>query len=190
MERVNKIQEVAQGLGVFDVKTLAEIFSSFGWWAKGQSSKVNTKKYLDALTEQGKLERGDGFYRVKGSRSDYKEHARKVSECLAELWKLPGIRPLIKKESPFSNGLRPDAVILLIQQDKGLCILLEVANTETDEYLQAKINELKRNQELIKTELTQLLGYKVPDFILAVKGKEIKGVMPFKTLIQTLKEEK
>jgi hypothetical protein len=128
------------------------------------------------------------YYRIKGCRSNYKSHAQKLSADLGEFFKIPFIKPVIKREVSFSNGLRSDAVILLIQQDKGLCIILEVCNTEMDSYFQSKVNELRRNRELILSELTQLLGYPIQHFILAVEGKRIEGVWELSKLIQILRE--
>jgi len=49
MDKYKLIKEVAESIGVFSVNIIAEIFSSpaFGWWAKGQSARVNVKKFLD-----------------------------------------------------------------------------------------------------------------------------------------------
>lgn len=189
MDKFKSIQEVASSLGVFSVNLMAEIFSSppYEFWAPGQSAKVNVKKYLDALVEQGKLERCDGFYRVKGSRSEYKDHARKLSECIGEFFKIKKIKVIAKREIPLSNGLRADAVILLIKDIKGLCAVLEVCRKEADQYFQAKLNEWERFNA--HDELARLFGYEIPHYILTVEGKEVKGIIRFQDLIQILKEE-
>ena len=109
MERDHIIQDVAESLWVFSVNLIADIFSSpaFGWWAKGQSSRVNVKKFLDALVEQGKLERCDGFYRTKGSRSEYKSHAKRSASVWPNFGSSRGSGPSSRGRflCPTASGL-------------------------------------------------------------------------------------
>ena len=133
------VKQIAEALKVTDALTVGEILYARKVYSNLQSARVNAQKKLDKLVAEGLLEKGSGFYRVPGCKSEFKEHAQLITKTLAEVLKLP-ITSIIHREVVIPEvGLRSDAIVLLTKDNQGLCLILEVMNHEPPEYLQMKL---------------------------------------------------
>jgi hypothetical protein len=90
-------------------------------WAAGTSSVNNSDKTCKNLVGYNHLEKGDGYYRIKGCESEYKPHARKLTESLIDILKLNFQTKIFREHSIEEKGLRPDAIVFLTHDGKGLC---------------------------------------------------------------------
>ena len=158
------VATLLQALKIADTLTVGEILQAKGLYSTLQSARVNAQKKLNELVAQGALERGHGFYRTVGCKSEYKEHSALLTKALAELFKLPDVEPIIYREITIPEvGLRPDAICLLTKDNQGLCLVLECLINETETYYEMKQNTWK-NWSRATDYLSQLVGFKIPHF--------------------------
>lgn len=156
------VSEIIQSLHIADALTVGEILHSKGVYSTLQSARVNAQKKLNELVALEQLIRGDGYYRTPDCRSQYKEHARLITQTLSEVLKLP-LNSVIHREISTPVGLRPDAIILLTKDNRGLCLILEVVNHETEAYLEQKINTWNNWPEAGEF-LSKLFRYRIPHY--------------------------
>jgi hypothetical protein len=157
------VSEVISALKIADALTVGEILHAKGVYSTLPSARVNAQKKLNELAALGKLERGNGFYRVIGCKSEYKEHAQLITKALAEILKLEVQSTIFREITIPEVGLRPDAICLITKDNQGYCMILEVMNNETPEYLQSKIN-VWENWQRDTQFLSQLFKYKIPHY--------------------------
>jgi hypothetical protein len=169
MAREEEVMLIIQQLTILDDKTVGDIMASRGVWTAGQSARTNSGKALKNLAELRKVERCDGFYRLPGCKSEYAEHARLLTQILAELIK--SYQAVIKREHTIPDkGLRPDAICLITHDNFGLCLIIEAMHNETEEYFQKKAHIWESWEDSLGY-LSHLFGYKIPHFdIVAVKS--------------------
>ena len=126
------------------------------------------------------------YFRIPGCRSHGGEHAIEVSKSLAEIIKLD-LDYVIKREPTIQSvSLRPDSIVLLKKSDKYLCFILEICCAETESYLSMKINTL-RGCENVKEELSELVGVKVQEFDIVVKGKDMDETCEFNQYLENIR---
>ncbi|RJR18186.1 MAG: hypothetical protein C4581_06620 [Nitrospiraceae bacterium] len=184
MLREKLLFTVIQSLKILDAKLLGEIYYKQGLYNSVHSGRTNAQKHLNRLHSEGKLERIGKYYRVKGCRSEGGDHSLKLSEALTEILKITGIQPVIFRETKTPLNLIPDAMVLLIKDGKGLSFILEVANEETDNYLQSKVNDW-RAWRAAKEYLSDLFKYQIPHFDIVVKGDYVPdGCYPFASYLK------
>jgi len=171
-------------LKISDPQTIADIIVArkLATWTAGHSARVQAQKQLNSLSDLGKITKCTGFYRALDCKSEFSAHSRLLTQALAQILKTP-YNPVIYREHTFTNGLRSDAVILLKNNTKACCFILEVCHTETYEYLKGKYDEWLR-WEGSKNALTQLFGYKIPHFGFVVEGKETGFSTPLKEVLK------
>ena len=158
-----QVSEILQSLRIADPITVGEILLAKGLYSTLQSARVNAQKKLNQLVAQGALERGHGFYRALGCKSEYKEHSQLLTKTLAELFKIPA-KPIIHREITIPEvGLRPDAICLITKDNQGLCLILECLINETESYYAMKENTWN-NWDGATDYLSQLFGYSIPHF--------------------------
>ena len=90
MNRETEVMAVMQTLVVATDKDVGEVMAARGYWAEGQSARVNSVKILKKLSELGQVERCDGFWRLRGNRSEHKAHSQMLTRILVDLLKLEG----------------------------------------------------------------------------------------------------
>ncbi|MCL5423380.1 MAG: hypothetical protein M1461_13070 [Nitrospirae bacterium] len=158
------VSEVVSVLKITDAVTVGEILLARKIYSNLQSARVNAQKKLNDLVALRQLERGDGYYRVPGCQSEYHDHARLLSKCIAEILKVHTTVPAIHREHTIPEiGLRPDAIVLLTKDNLGYCFILEVLINETDEYLRQKYNAWHLWENSL-AYLSKLFGYHIPSF--------------------------
>ena len=173
-------------LRISDSLTVGEILHSKGLYSNPHSARVNAQKKLNELVAIGKLERGNGYYRTPDCKSEYGDHARALTKTLTEVLKTDS-HPLIHRELYIPEvSIRPDAVILLTKENQGLCFILEVALTETEEYLTQKIN-IWKNWAGASVFLSGLFNFKIPHFDIVVEGETVPdGAFEFNSYLEEI----
>jgi len=159
-------------LVIADTKTIADLMVHKGFWKTG-NPYANSYKYLRELTQLDKLVKGEGYFKLPNCKSEYAEHAQLLTQALALIIKTP-YEPVIYREKTIDEvGLRPDALVLLKNADKGRCFILEVVNNELPMFLEKKKNAWETWQDDLDY-LSRLFGYKIPhyDFVTSETLKE------------------
>lgn len=171
-----------QQLKIADAKTIGDILFAQGKFSNSHSARVNAQKHLNNLVDLGKIERGDGFYRV-GTKSEYGEHARLLTAHLAQILSVKSITTVIYREAEIPIGFRADALVFCQRENMGICFVLEVAHNETHNYLRRKADAW-RAWKGAKNYLTQVFNTPIHSYGFVVSGREIG--YPFHKLLTKL----
>lgn len=184
MAHEEAIYGLMEALVIADKHTIGELMAHYEIWNAGTSAVNNSYKALNFLVDQGKLEKGDGYFRLLGCKSEYKEHAQLLTKALAEILK-PNYLTIILREPTLDEiGLRPDAIVFLTKEDKGLCFILEVCNNEFPEYLTQKVNAW-RGWDGAAEKLSELFGEDIKEFDIVVAGDiEAEGTFNFNAYME------
>lgn len=176
MAHEETIFELMEGLVIADKHIIGDLMAHKNIWTAGTSSINNSYKALNNLVDAGKLEKGDSsYFRLKGCKSNYCEHAQLLTKALADILKFNYTTKIFREHTIAEKGLRPDSLILLTRVNEGICFVLEVCNNETPEYLQQKINTWNAWDGATEY-LSQLFGVKIPHFDI-VKSDDLKTYM-------------
>ena len=172
MAHEEKIYDWMKELVIADKHIIGDLAHHEGLYREGVSSVNNATKSLNNLVDQGKLERGDGFYRLPGCKSEYATHAKILSHALKAILKL-GYQTKIIREPFIDNlALRPDAIIFLTKGDQSLCFIIEITLEERLEYLLQKIHAWGQFPEA-EAKLSELFKEDIKDFDFVVSGDQI-----------------
>lgn len=179
----NIVLHIFKSLHIASDKVIGDILVTRGLvsWSAGTSARNNTRKLLKTLD----LEEGNGYFRIPGCKSEYCDHAKALTEYLAEILKITDAE--IFREHTLPINLKPDALVLAQKDGKKSCFILEVALNETPEYLEMKYNAWLQWKEA-KTYLSDLFKVKIPHIGFVVAGKEGKYTT-FQQLTDFLKGE-
>lgn len=160
LELVEKLMRLLVIAGAEEVGML---LSAMGLYAAGVSARNNAAKILKWLVDLRRLETGPGYYRVPGCKSEYGEHARLLTLAILKiLIKYPN--SLINREITISEvGLRPDALVLLVNDKLACAFVLEVLNNEREAYFQEKVRKWNEWPGALPF-LSQTFGCDVPHF--------------------------
>jgi len=188
MAHEETIYEMMQRLVIADKHIVGDVAASWGIWSEGTSTVNNSYKGLNYLVDAGKLIKGNGFYKLLDCKSEYKEHSQLLTKAIAEILKIERHAQIFREHNIEEKGLRPDAIVFLTRNSKGLCFFLEVCNNETPEYLQAKINTIKHWPEA-KDYLSNLFKTKIKEFDIVVSGNLLSDdAIGFNTFLEEFKK--
>ncbi len=169
MAKEEEVLKIMEALVVATDRDVGEVMAARGHWAAGQSARVNSVKILKKLSELGNIERCDGFWRLRGSKSEHGAHSRMLTKALVELLKLDGMEAVeIYREHYAPNDRRADALVLLKKAGKGFCFLLEVVHEEKEEYLKGKIRSWREWEDATEY-LANLFKVNIPYFEVIVQ---------------------
>lgn len=186
MAHEETVMELMNQLVIADKHIIGDLMAHKGIWTAGTSAVNNSYKILT----NSDLERGDGWFRIKGCQSEYKEHARLLTKALAEILKLNLTTKIFREPTLKDVGLRPDSLILLNKNNLHLCFILEVCNNEFPEFLQQKINAWSQWGGALET-LSRLFETKamIQAFDIVVSGDiSAEGAFEFKNYIEEVKK--
>jgi hypothetical protein len=160
-------------LHVADKHVIGDLMVHLGArWTRGPSSSNNSQKWMIKGSELGLLERCNGFFRLPGCRSNYKEHAKLLTWALAEILKFPSTEATIFREHSLPIGLRPDALIFLRKKSVGRVFYCEIVNNESQNYLNQKFNAFDSWSGSLPYLSNLFGGYKIPHYEYLVVGRE------------------
>lgn len=183
------VSRIIQPLLIADPLSVGAIlFSIYPSRYKNQhSARVQAQKALNELVSLGKLERGKGYYRVPGCKSEFKEHARLLTQALTEIIIINPTAVIHREVVIPEISLRPDAAVLLTKEGQGRCFILEAVNNETELYLNQKITALRTWKNSL-TFLSRLFKYRIPHFDIVVSGESaVGGTLPLKSYLEEVK---
>ncbi len=183
MAHEGTVLTIMQALKIATKHQVGEIMATKGIWKAGVSATNNADK---VLSKHDQIEKGGGWYRLKGNRSEFKDHARALTQALVEILKLNLDYKILRESEIKELGLRPDAVVLLTRGDKALCFILEICLDESEDYLRQKINAWK-HYERGKEVLSEMLGKSIKAFDIVVSGQEAEGAFEFNSYLEALK---
>jgi hypothetical protein len=140
-------------------------------WKPGPSATNNAYKLLKELADTGQLTRHTGYFSLPGCKSDWKNpHVRLLSEALVNILKTYPQSVAHREIHVPQIGVRADSIILIKNQNMGLCIVLELLVTETNP--EHKIHTWEGWEGSLEY-LSRLFGVKIPSFsIITAKGGE------------------
>lgn len=180
MAHEDLVFSLMQGLVIADKHVIGSIMAHKKIWTPGVSDVNNSSKALNNLSDLGKLEKGDKFYRIVGCQSNYGIHAKLLTVCLSEIIKLDYQTKIFREKTISEIGLRPDALVLLTKNNQALCFILEVCHNEFPQFLQQKVNTW-RSWENALPFLSQLFETKIKAFDIVVAGDMVaEGTFNFK----------
>lgn len=147
-------------------------------WQEGTSSINNAYKALMTLSAAGKIVKGDGYFKLPDCKSEYKEHSQKLTRCIAEILKTKIPSQISREPTIPEIGLRPDCLVYMEKNGKGLCWVLEVCRKEKEEYLIQKITAWKawdKATEFLSTNFNA----RIPVFDIVVEGLVVDRTFEF-----------
>jgi hypothetical protein len=140
-----------------------------GKWKPGVSASNQAYKHLQPLVDVRKLKRNGIVYFLPHVKATWTPHTEFLTKTLVDLLKLyPD--SLIYREKLLPIKIRPDALVLLKNGDKGRLLIVEVCNTETEKYLESKIVAWQSWDAL--PYLSELFGYRIPHYEFYIVGKD------------------
>jgi hypothetical protein len=85
-EKEAEVMSLMEALVIAKDKHIGEIMAARGHWTAGQSARVNAAKVLKKLSELGRIQRCDGFWRTNECRGEFKKHGELLTQALVELF--------------------------------------------------------------------------------------------------------
>ena len=186
MRHETTIMEIMEKLVIASKHEVAELMAYRGFWTPGPSATNNTYKYQMVLVQLKRLVKGNGFFKLPGCESEYKEHAQLLTKTLIQILKA-NPEAAIWRERPIPEvGSRPDALVLLRKGNLGRMLILEACDSETDSYLRAKINLYRKNPEIPRL-LGEITGVRIPSFDIVIVGRDApQGTITLNTALEDL----
>lgn len=166
------IISLMESLHIADKHIISDIMAHKGYWTPGTSAVNNSYKALNNLVDEGKLERVDNFYRLPTSKSNYEFHSKELTKNLASILKLNYQTTIFREHFIEDVGLRPDAMILIIDGNRAAILILEVMHNETQAYFEMKRNTWQ-NWTGACDYLSNLFGIEVESFNIINKAEEV-----------------
>lgn len=163
MAHEETVMELMQMLKVADKQAISSIMTARKVWSAGTSSLNNSYRALKNLADLGKLEQGNGWFRIPGCKSQYEQHAKALTKSLTKILILNRLSLIFREVTITEVGLRPDAIVLLINNNQGLCFVYEEVINETEAYYQRKVDTWEHWSGALPY-LSQLTGYRIHDF--------------------------
>jgi len=180
--REEEVKQIMEALVIADDKIIGEIMAARGVWGEGQSARVQAAKALKNLADTNQLEKGEGsYYRIIGCKSTYQPHSVLLTKQLAEILKVYPESIIFRERNVPEIGVRPDGIILIKRENKGLVIILECLVNETETYYQSKVRAWESWDGALEY-LSRLFGVKIPNFsIIPIKtGENVLDRIPRK----------
>lgn len=157
MAHEEMIYGLMESLVIADKHVIGDLMAHKGLWTAGVSAVNNSYKALNLLVDSGKLIKGENFYKLPECKSEYKEHSQLLTKAFAEIIKFNPNCRIFREHTIAEKGLRPDGIVLLSKDGKGVCFILEVMNNESESYAEMKRRVWESFDEATEY-LTKLFG--------------------------------
>lgn len=187
MANEEAVMELMNQLVIADKHVIGDLMAHKGFWTAGVSAVNNSYKALNTLVEAGRIERGEGYYRLPSCKSEYKEHAQLLTKALTEILKL-NLKTKIHREITLSDiGVRPDSLVFLKRENKAIMFSLEICNNEFPEFLVQKVNALRGYDGALQ-KFSHLFETNIKSFDIVVSGDiTADGTFEFKQYLEEVK---
>ena len=152
---------------------IGELMAHEGIWKTGTSAVNNAYKLLTILTDSELLEKGDGFFKLKGYKGNHEEHSRLITAELIKILKFNYQTRIYRECFIQDKGLIPDAMISLVNGNKAAVYILEVRHHESQTYFDQKVRVWESWAEA-EVYLSKLFNIKVKSFQIINKAEEIE----------------
>lgn len=164
MKYADVVESIMRKLLIARDADVGELLAARGYYRmENLSARNNARKILKHLTELGRLEGGEDWFRVPGCKSLHKEHSRHLTKALVKILKVfPDSHITREKAIPAVNIL-PDSIVELVDGNKRQICILEVINNEFSEFTEQK-RDIWLHWPGAIPYLSELVGYRVPHF--------------------------
>ena len=190
MAHSDTVMELMNQLVSADKHIIGDIMAHTEIWTAGTSSVNNSYKALNLLVDAGRLERGDGFFRLPGCKSEYKEHAKALTNVLVEIIKLNLDYKIFREPTVKGISLRPDALVHLQKNDHSIIMVLEVCLNELPIFLDQKVHAWQQYDAALEELSTLFQPYIIKSYDIVVSGDYIpEGTQEFNSYLKEVTNE-
>ena len=177
------IERTIRNLGKATARQIGEILHAKGLVSSIESGDATCRRVLADLISKGEIKKEGSCYMLPNL-SGFGEHDKKLTEALVKIMKLWKCY-IYREHSIEEVGLRPDAIVIVVKDNKACCIILEVVNTEPDNYLKQKFTTWKGWKNNL-SYLSSLTMTEVPFFIFCTYGRQVEGIPRLDSLIRLM----
>ena len=171
MAHEEKVLEIAKQLKYFSKHDVGNIMAHLKIWNEGVSSVNNSDKTIKNLIPDY-LEKGEGYFKLKGLKGEHNEHSQEITKELIKIIKL-NYQTIIHREKLIEDvRLIPDAVVCLIDGNRAAVAVLEVMINEPESYFEMKKN-IWASWPRAKEYLSELFDIKVLSFNIINTAEEV-----------------
>ena len=171
MAHEEKVLEIANQLKYFTKHDVGSIMAHLKIWNEGVSAVNNSDKSIKNLIPDY-LEKGEGYFKLKGLKGEHNEHSEEITKELIKIIKF-NYQTIIHREKLIEEvKLIPDALICLIDGNRAAVAILEVMLNEPPAYFEMKKNAWGKWPGA-KDYLSELFDIKVLSFDIINTAEEI-----------------
>lgn len=171
MAHEEKVLEIANQLKYFTKHDVGSIMAHRKIWDEGVSAVNNADKSIKNLIPDY-LEKGEGYFKLKGLKGEHNEHSQEITKELIKIIKL-NYQTIIHREKLIEEvKLIPDAMICLIDGNRAAIAILEAMRNESPEYFGMKKN-VWLNWAGAKEYLSEIFNIKVQSFNIINTAEEV-----------------
>jgi len=178
--------QIIDWLKVFTMKQAGKVAHARGVGSSVGSAQAILSRNIKPMVELGQLNKDGSVYTLPGL-TGTGEHALKITDAIIEVvsrWDAD-----VRREHRIKEvALQPDVMMLVRNGERKCCLIIEVMQTETEQYFAQK----KSTWEGWKDNnyyLSGLFGVEVPYFHLVTYGKEVNGVLTLEEAISRMEGE-
>lgn len=158
-----RVEGFMKQLQIASAENVSKPMASLGAWTAGPSAVNNTAKELNTGVALGRIEKGRGYYRVPGCRSEWGAHAKKLSAELARILAHFPESEIRREVFVQVLGRRADAILLVRRGNEAACLVFECTNTETAASFTQKAKQWREWPGALQF-LSDQFGIKIPSF--------------------------
>lgn len=164
------VEMIMRILVIASAEEVGARLAAMGLYSAGVSARNNAAKILKGLVDLNRLESGPGYYRIPGCKSEYGEHARLLTQSLVKILnRYPN--SMINREITIPEvSLRPDALVLLVEDNQAFALVLEVLNNERESYFEGKVRKWNEWAGALEF-LSKTFGCQVPHYSIVRSDK-------------------
>ena len=171
MAKEDVVMELANQLVYFTRTDIGDLLATKGYYNNdGQSKCTNADKAFKNLSD--KIEKGEGYYKLKGAKGEHNEHSRLITAELVKILKLNYQTIIYREKLIEAVKLIPDALICLIDGNRAAVAILEVMLNEPPEYFEMKKHVWDKWPEA-KEYLSEIFNIKVQSFNIINTAEEV-----------------
>ncbi|HNY50306.1 MAG TPA: hypothetical protein PLV50_03055 [Smithella sp.] len=171
MAHEEKVLAIANQLKYFTKHDVGSIMAHLEIWDEGVSAVNNSDKTIKNLIPDY-LEKGEGYFKLKGLKGEHNEHSKEITKELIKIIKL-NYQTIIHREKLIEEvKLIPDSLICLIDGKRAAVAILEVMRNEPQAYFEMK-KHVWDNWPKAKEYLSELFNIKVESFNIINTAEEV-----------------